>query len=472
MTCWGHENVDGDFDLDGNFKDVAAGEENVCGLLDDGRLICGSGSGTPGPFVALTNGCALARNGTATCFYGSYDRAVGMPACTPFRQITAGERHVCGLREDHSVVCWGNDGFGQSTPPQGSFHQISAGRSHTCGVRTDDTISCWGEPSRTQAPTGTYVQVSAGLKHTCALRTDGKVVCWGDDSAFQSSPPADLAFSPDEIGQISVAGNSAVPFEGDVATLATTGCGLRVDGSIACFGETVPPSGTFAKLFVGTAASCALDAAGALTCFPGPDSYGAPMPPAALLSDTYTEVSLGFVRGCALKTNGELVCWGDRDVPGSPPPGTYLSVSESGRASIEELEDNSDYFEHGCAIRTDGDVLCWGYSDGLERIVAGPFVEIAAGYFRDCARRANGSVVCWRADGTSAVVPIDGTFTKIGAGESFQGLRSDGTVLAIDYTGVESMPVEGTFIDLSVAGDYACGLQAIGVVRCWGSRVR
>jgi hypothetical protein len=36
---------------------------------------------------------------------------------------------------------------------------------------------------------GTFTQVSAGHYHTCGLKTDGTLACWGDNSYGQASPP-------------------------------------------------------------------------------------------------------------------------------------------------------------------------------------------------------------------------------------------------------------------------------------------
>ena len=33
------------------------------------------------------------------------------------------------------------------------------------------------------------MSVSSGYLHTCGLKTDGSVACWGDDSEGQSTPP-------------------------------------------------------------------------------------------------------------------------------------------------------------------------------------------------------------------------------------------------------------------------------------------
>ena len=53
-----------------------------------------------------------------------------------FVSVSAGGLHTCGLKVDGSVVCWGDDSVGQSTPAAGVFNSVSAGLSHSCGVKT------------------------------------------------------------------------------------------------------------------------------------------------------------------------------------------------------------------------------------------------------------------------------------------------------------------------------------------------
>jgi alpha-tubulin suppressor-like RCC1 family protein len=95
--------------------------------------------------------------------------------------ISAGEFHTCGIKRDGSVACWGDNGFGQASPPAGTFIQITAGGRKTCGIRRDGTVACWGNNYDGQAtpPAGTFIGVSAGENHTCGVKTDGNVICWG-----------------------------------------------------------------------------------------------------------------------------------------------------------------------------------------------------------------------------------------------------------------------------------------------------
>src|SRR5438094_2204048 len=63
-------------------------------------------------------------------------------------QVSAGADYSCALRTDGTVACWGDNYFGQATPPADAFTQVSAGGpggaatptsegGHTCGVKTD-----------------------------------------------------------------------------------------------------------------------------------------------------------------------------------------------------------------------------------------------------------------------------------------------------------------------------------------------
>ena len=147
---------------------------------------------------------------------------VALPSTTA--QVSAGRYHTCGLETDGTVVCWGDNYYGQRTPPADAFAQVSAGGVHTCGVKTDGTVGCWGDNSDGQrtppahAP-GAFAQVSAGGLHTCGLKPDGTVVCWGYDDYGQRTPPAHAVGA---FAQVSAGGYHT--------------CALWTDGTAVCWG--------------------------------------------------------------------------------------------------------------------------------------------------------------------------------------------------------------------------------------------
>ncbi len=107
--------------------------------------------------------------------------------------------------------CWGNDEYGEATPPAGvSFASVSAGAEHTCGVTTSGAAVCWGERFAVRAtlPSGppslagraggvepkpsylSFASVSAGGSHTCGVTTSGAAVCWGERFAVRATLPS------------------------------------------------------------------------------------------------------------------------------------------------------------------------------------------------------------------------------------------------------------------------------------------
>src|SRR4051812_18342256 len=72
--------------------------------------------------------------------------------------ISTGYDHTCGIREDGTVACWGDNSSGQATPASGQFVQISVGTYYTCGVRVDGTVACWGtnDYGKATPPSGSF----------------------------------------------------------------------------------------------------------------------------------------------------------------------------------------------------------------------------------------------------------------------------------------------------------------------------
>jgi alpha-tubulin suppressor-like RCC1 family protein len=291
------------------------------------------------------------------------------------------------------------------------------------------------------APPGTIAgSVSAGDTHGCGVRTDGTLACWGDNSSGQASPPA---------GSFSA-----------VSAGAFHSCGLRTDGTLACWGDNgagqaSPPAGSFSAVSAGSFHSCGVRTEATLACW-GDNSFGLASSPAG----TFTAVSVSGGHSCALRTDGTLACWGF-DIYGetSPPAGTFTAVSAG---------DN-----HTCAVKADSTLACWG-DDRLAQASppVGTFTGVSAGSLHSCGVRTDGALACWGLNLQHQASPPAGTFTAASAGSSYScGVRTEGTLACWgDNSFGEAEPPAGTFANRAVATgrSHTCGLRTDGTMSCWG----
>lgn len=184
---------------------IGAGGSHACALDGAGDVTCwgednhgqSDTTGLVGPFdslaVAWGHACAIRGDASMQCWGSTgYNRTTPTPT-VQWSQVSAGVYHNCGLDLAGLAVCFGANGYGESSPPGGTFARISAGDGATCGVRGSGAIECWGldtGPGEALAPpAGTYVDVSMGGSHACAIDTLGAVVCWGDDTSGQCQAP-------------------------------------------------------------------------------------------------------------------------------------------------------------------------------------------------------------------------------------------------------------------------------------------
>jgi len=254
--------------------------------------------------------------------------------------ISASESaHSCVLGGDGKAICWGNNSYGQASPPDDVFTQITTGTEYTCGLKTDATITCWGNngDGRADPPFGAFLQISAGDRHACAIKVDGGVQCWGWYEVA-SQPPRDVITNgrdvvsqPGVFTQISAGKNHT--------------CGLKIAGSVDCRPSLRAPTGLFTQISASNKSdfACGLKTNGNAVCW-GFLPSGLSIPS----TGEFSQISAGTSHVCALKTDGSAVCWGNDDFYKATPPGgiffTQISAGEN----------------HTCAVKTDKSVICWG----------------------------------------------------------------------------------------------------------------
>jgi hypothetical protein len=489
MVTWGYlDELGRPPRIAGPFRFIA--EHGGCAVRLDGAIHCGN-SVVEGQFRSLATGpsvkfCSLDLEGTVACS----EPALADTPSGPFLRIAIGSTwqnqqeyaHGCGIRVDQTLACWGNDDYGQRTPPPGRYRRIASAGAYSCAIGTDGVTRCWG--SYPPPPADTFVSLALDHGHGCGLREDGKVRCWGGtDSSFQLHPPPELSFETERFTSFSVAGDESHP-AGEFYKLKgeTHACGLRENGTLRCWGEIEePPTGEFVQVSSGPHSSCAIGADSTLVCWGNARAFAGLLAEGAM--GGFEQVSAGAHSVCAVRTGGTLSCWKSDSpigyVPLPPPAGTFSKVVISADTVQDFEEGEGDSYAHACALRTDGAIQCWGYeahgafsNPGFsEWTHPGPFVDLAVGFQGECGVRADGTAACTGLGPDPGLVELDGAFTRIAPGRDFAvvGVRSDGSL--VNAADGERL-LEGDFVDVSAGGDYFCGLTNDLEVRCAGSRVR
>ena len=400
-------------------------------------------------------------------------------------------------------MCWGDDSFGQSTPPEGArFSSLSAGELHTCGLQADGAALCWGSDvdDLVSPPLGVaFATISAGSDHTCGLTATGEAHCWGSDAYEQLTPPPALARFT-RLFTDWVARRSGGPVRS---------CGLRDDGLARCWGAGDDPSvpvlggSRFTEIAISDDLACGLLLDGTATCWrhntddpePRLDGVVANVPSEL----TFTAIVIAGDRPCGLTSGRVLRCWGaDQNGPSrdGPPPlsGKYIAL-----ASNES---------HACAVNDAGRIRCldgaYRFPEGLEQLVR-PYRGIASigehfgasdtlsrkyralalgdgsryssggterSHFHACALTESGAAVCWGADHFGQASPPEGVrFSSIAAGGRHTcGVTLEGPTRCwgADDAGQSTPPTRDVLSDLRADHDSTCGLRADGEVVCWG----
>jgi hypothetical protein len=201
---------------------IVMGQDFGCALLSDGKVKCW-GANDSGQ---LGDGTVLSRS-TPT-FVSGLDRVVAIAAHD--------SKSTCALRDDGSVVCWGDNGAGQlgdgtktsrSTPTAAKSLSgvvaISVDLTQACAIVKDGGIQCWGDgwvvPNLLATPViGLPAAGAIGLG--CAVTTEGVVWRWGE--VVNGGVP--LEFSPVR-NVLLVTGSVSVA------------CALRRDGRVICWAQ-------------------------------------------------------------------------------------------------------------------------------------------------------------------------------------------------------------------------------------------
>lgn len=341
--CWG-QNWDGQFgngsanagslapvaasNVPADAVAITAGQNHTCALRSGGSVVCwgfngggetGDGTTTtpktsPGSAIGLSDVKAIASGPYFNCAVmtgkvfcwgqvplsgASVSTPAEVPSVSGVTAIAAGANHVCAVRSDSTVVCWGSNTLGQlgngatayygfgigpiggapnssSTPGAVQFHTstttkvnltgavaVAAGQYHSCALMNDAKVKCWGDNQNgalgatSQAPWAAFIasqtsaievdgvagvtQLVAGKSFNCALLTNKNVKCWGANTYGQLGQGSKSASAGPAL-----VGGSTTPLSNVVAITAgeTHACALLGSGDVKCWGA----NGTYGNL--------------------------------------------------------------------------------------------------------------------------------------------------------------------------------------------------------------------------------
>ena len=367
------------------------------------------------------------------------------------RGITGGGEHSCAGRASSAEACWGlnfNGQLGNGNQPNDSLLPtavttpspfgtnlkldlrgitvVTAGSDHSCSLIADGTVVCWGDNRFGQLGNGSTAQtqqlpgsaatgltnavtVAAGWYHTCAVQAGGTVQCWGRNNSgqFGNGNTIDHNVPVTALAGVFIAGRlTAFPLTNITAVAAGEShtCALSGDGHVICWG-----SNTHGQL--GTTAA----------------TQSSSLPIAVAGATNAVAIAAGAAHTCALLATGNVICWGlngngqlgDDSTTDRFAPIFVQRIVPEGRFALEGIAALGAGKEHTCALRADSRIQCWGdnvrgqLGDGnaptdqhlaftfvktltpAGTFVQAAFVTLGVGFQHTCALLVSGQPLCW-----------------------------------------------------------------------------
>lgn len=436
LWCWGDGSMK-KLTFDADWRDVAVGDRDVCGLKGDRSYWC-----LEQPFdlasqepvritdaqmwtkisrsVVLGNTCAIDNSGKLWCG--------GRNARGQLGRGTGGEAEFESLAPVASEATW---------------FDVAVGAQHACGVQSDGSLWCWGANDFGQlgvdskedqyAPLQTGVdakwsRVTAGAFHTCAMRQDGAIWCTGRNELGQLGTGV-RAFTPKPThvlsGVLSVATNEYLV------------CAILRNRQTWCWGA-----------FGFWPQSIPLFADDMLLGIP----YGQARTP-ILVDDTraFENLTAFDSRMCGVASDGVRWCWGGR-----------LDALNKNATALDRIDDpaeSGEWIPAGnelCSLRVDQTVWCYAWkspSPSTPKQVlpdSGKWTQVVAGDSHICALNEQRQLWCWgkNSDGQVGVVGTE-------------------PIAVIDVPMQVGVGLEWRTVD--AGRNHTCAIAVDSTLWCWGS---
>ena len=547
---------------------ISSGADHNCALNSSGEVYCW-GNNSYGKLGQNNSGSTTSKDHPVKV--KSVD---GTSYLTNITQVVAGGEQTCALNSSGEVLCWGSIRNGRlgngetatllkdleslpvyalsetagSTARLSGVIQISSWSGHTCALKQDSTVVCWGQgtsgklgndttsdsnrPTFVVAKNGEpnskltgVIEIMAGGAFTCALKSDGRIVCWGN--GFYGKLGNNGTSNKDHPVFVVARDGTSTPFESGPpilnAQVCETNAGVETCTAVAGF-PTAPAdfesSGTgdsvsldihdtdiiaiseysfykdefcsqpFSTVLTGNTASLSpfeelvetsiyFKRGVRSLCY---DSGLAYTKLGGIFPLRRSKLALGTAHSCALSDDGTVKCWGrnnnkqlGNDGSGSTKDHPVTVIDGDGSSTaLSGIVQIATGGSHSCGLNSNGNVHCWGIGatgnlgndgtstsdhpvlvvdgDGSSTALGG-IVQVSSVAAHTCAVNSSGNVYCWGY----------GTFRQLGDGGSSD---SDHPVAVIDGSG-STTPL-GSIAQVAAGEFHTCALDLSGEVWCWG----
>ncbi len=389
-----------------------------------------------------------------------------------WKSVSVGGSNGCGIQNDGSLWCWGEDGSSQlgngpgNTPQDApmrvgggtnDWESISVGADYGCAIKTDKSLWCWGSdswgrlgngtgasnqqsPMREDSNANNWKVVSTGTGHTCAVKNDGSLWCWGDDGQGQ-------------LGNGAITGDQHSPMREDsnasnwesVSTGGSHTCAIKTDGTLWCWGG---------------------DALGQLGNG-APSNQTSPMRESSNATN-WRQVSAGFTHSCAIKTDGSLWCWGS-DTRGELGNGPGVSHQQSPVRETTNANDwknvNASNANFTCATKTDGSLWCWGASDSGQ-LGNGVLTPDQHSPVREATNANNWESIATFRSNAACAIKTDGGLWCWGSDRSYR--LGNGTATGDQPAPAQESSNAYNWKNISAGQSHTCAVKTDGSLWCWG----